>query len=126
MSPFIVRGSHNRVIGCTLPLWLPESVSHEIATALAKQLRETLDDFFFAGEQSEARSLGDLSVLSLFSEGVPQEAGAWGDQLEDDDNGGDNLNCWGNVTLRRLGLGRAGGWFWNLLKIIKICRKPSS
>ena len=104
---------------CTLPLWLPESVTHIIATTLAKRLRETLDDFFFAGELSEARSPADLSVLSLFSEGEPQEAGAWGDQLEDD-NGGDNLNVnrWG--TLRRLVC--AGGWLRNLLEICKPSR----
>jgi hypothetical protein len=108
-------------MGCTLPLWLPESVTQIIATTLAKRLRETLDDFFFAGEQSVARSPADLSVLSLFSEGEPQEAGAWGDRLEVD-NGGDNLNLNRLGTLRRLA--RAGGWLWNLLGITKIC-KPS-
>ena len=76
-----------------------------------------LDDVFFAKEQSEAWSSADLSDLSIFSEG-PQEAGAWGDQL-DDDNVGDNR--WSTLCT----LARTGNWLWNLLDITKIC-KPSS
>jgi hypothetical protein len=66
-----------------------------------------------------------MSYLSLFSEGPGEsrEAGAWGDQIEDDNgHGGDSDNERPGGTLRHtVTLARVRNWLRNLLEITKIC-----
>ena len=53
-QPFIVRGSHNTVTACSLPIWTPEHIVDLMNEAFGSQLRQELIDFM---DRSESLNL---------------------------------------------------------------------
>ena len=69
-EPFIVRGHHNTIMGCTLPPWLPDHIVNSMNIHFGDQLRWELVEFLHHSDlfQNHAQSTGSHRLSSNSSE----------------------------------------------------------